>query len=379
MNPDAARTRSYPRGNYEEYHPYGSTAWWAGSSGLVSQKRYRFTGMERDEETGLQCHGVRYYATWLGRWVSADPIGLGAGINAFAYCDGSCVSMADTNGREPHGPGRASDTVEQYAKVWGHQNATAFLNKFLELRGPATRIERGDISTLGFVADRPGSTLENPKMRSLSAPLVQYARQLMSQDPGYAAAMDSMQREISSASKQHAVRAEDAATPPDWKSVNGVVFYADMKKLLFGPELNDARLFRALFGETDGEDDWTPERMLEVYRAKQDVSFELLDEAGRTFIVSVVEASETQRLASDGALATERLAAAKASPSPFAVGEVERANQWKGARSPQTWKAVLHEFHAHYQGYLQRRAGDPAEDHEITDGLEAQWVGTPKN
>lgn len=25
---------------YEEYHPYGSTAWWAGSSATDSQKRY---------------------------------------------------------------------------------------------------------------------------------------------------------------------------------------------------------------------------------------------------------------------------------------------------------------------------------------------------
>lgn len=52
-----------PLGRYEEYHPYGSTAWWSsGGDTEVSKKRYRYTGMERDEETGLQCHGVRYYA-----------------------------------------------------------------------------------------------------------------------------------------------------------------------------------------------------------------------------------------------------------------------------------------------------------------------------
>ncbi len=98
MNLDAAPTRSYPRGDYEEYHPYGSTAWWAGASGLVSQKRYRFTGMERDEETGLQCHGVRYYATWLGRWVSADPIGLGDGVNRYCYCHGGPQAGVDISG-----------------------------------------------------------------------------------------------------------------------------------------------------------------------------------------------------------------------------------------------------------------------------------------
>jgi RHS repeat-associated protein len=71
---------------YEEFHPYGSTAWWAEKSGIqVSRKRYRYTGMEKDEETGLSYHNARYYMTWLGRWERPDPIGLGGGFNRFAY------------------------------------------------------------------------------------------------------------------------------------------------------------------------------------------------------------------------------------------------------------------------------------------------------
>ena len=43
---------------YEEYHPYGTAAWRAEDSSItVSAKRYRYTGMERDEETGLARHG----------------------------------------------------------------------------------------------------------------------------------------------------------------------------------------------------------------------------------------------------------------------------------------------------------------------------------
>ena len=60
--------------SYEEYHPYGTTAFQAGRSAAeVSLKRYRYTGKERDEETGLNYHGARYYAPWLGRWMSTDP------------------------------------------------------------------------------------------------------------------------------------------------------------------------------------------------------------------------------------------------------------------------------------------------------------------
>lgn len=60
--------------SFEEYFPYGSTSYQAVRSQTETAKRYRYTGMERDEETGLSYHGARYYAAWLGRWLSEDPI-----------------------------------------------------------------------------------------------------------------------------------------------------------------------------------------------------------------------------------------------------------------------------------------------------------------
>lgn len=64
--------------SYEEFHPYGTTAYQAKNTAIKSAaKRYRYTGMERDEETGLEYHSARYYLPWLGRWLSGDPIGIG--------------------------------------------------------------------------------------------------------------------------------------------------------------------------------------------------------------------------------------------------------------------------------------------------------------
>jgi RHS repeat-associated protein len=84
---------------YEEFHPYGTTAWWSEKSGLeVSGKRYRYTGMERDEESGLQYHNARYYVPWLGRWDRADPIGLAGGWNRFGYAGGDPVGAKDPRG-----------------------------------------------------------------------------------------------------------------------------------------------------------------------------------------------------------------------------------------------------------------------------------------
>jgi RHS repeat-associated protein len=58
---------------YEKYHPFGTTSYRAANSAIeVSATRYRYIGKERDEETGLYHCGARYYASWLGRWTSAD-------------------------------------------------------------------------------------------------------------------------------------------------------------------------------------------------------------------------------------------------------------------------------------------------------------------
>lgn len=79
----------------EEFTPYGET-----SFGSFEKKRYRFTGKERDEESRLNYHGARYYAPWLGRWLSCDPAGMVDGVNLFIYVGNNPVSFADPSGTE---------------------------------------------------------------------------------------------------------------------------------------------------------------------------------------------------------------------------------------------------------------------------------------
>ncbi len=86
--------------SYEEYTPYGSTAYQAVRSQTQTPKRYRYTGMERDEESGLAYHSARYYAPWLGRWTAADPEGLVDGANLYAYSKSNPVYYIDLMGEE---------------------------------------------------------------------------------------------------------------------------------------------------------------------------------------------------------------------------------------------------------------------------------------
>jgi RHS repeat-associated protein len=85
--------------SYEEYYPYGSTSYQGVRKDIeVPLKRYRYTGKERDEETGLYYHGARYYAPWLGRWVSCDPEGLADGENLYTYVRDNPITWMDRLG-----------------------------------------------------------------------------------------------------------------------------------------------------------------------------------------------------------------------------------------------------------------------------------------
>jgi RHS repeat-associated protein len=56
-------------------------------------------GKERDEETGLDYFGARYYAPWLARWTATDP--SPAECNLYVYCTDSPVDLIDPDGRQP--------------------------------------------------------------------------------------------------------------------------------------------------------------------------------------------------------------------------------------------------------------------------------------
>ena len=91
--------------NREEYAPFGET-----SFGSFAKKRFRFTGQERDEESGLYYHGARYYAPWLARWVSSDPAGRVDGLNLYGYARNNPVNSVDPHGTQTNNTVTASSS-----------------------------------------------------------------------------------------------------------------------------------------------------------------------------------------------------------------------------------------------------------------------------
>ena len=74
------------------YEPFGRT------TGTTSRRpRYGFTGRERDHDD-LYYYRARYYHAGLARFISEDPLGLVAGVNAYVYAFNDPVNLVDPAG-----------------------------------------------------------------------------------------------------------------------------------------------------------------------------------------------------------------------------------------------------------------------------------------
>ncbi len=78
------------------YEPFGNTT----VSGQVNANPYQYTGRE-DDGTGLYFYRARYYSPTVQRFISEDPIGMGGGINVYAYVGNNPVNFVDPLGLKP--------------------------------------------------------------------------------------------------------------------------------------------------------------------------------------------------------------------------------------------------------------------------------------
>jgi RHS repeat-associated protein len=79
--------------------------------------RYGYTGRELDSETGLHFYRARYYDTFIGRFISTDPIGFSAGdTNLYRYVGNSATLYTDANGTDIFSDAR--NILFNVANVW---------------------------------------------------------------------------------------------------------------------------------------------------------------------------------------------------------------------------------------------------------------------
>ena len=103
--------------SYEEFHPYGTTAYQAKNNKIKTvAKRYKYSGKERDEESGLYYYGARYVISWLGLWLNPDPSWLIDGTNVYRYLKNNPIKFIDLTGRNAGEP--EMYTVQKWDNIW---------------------------------------------------------------------------------------------------------------------------------------------------------------------------------------------------------------------------------------------------------------------
>ena len=84
-----------------EFYPYGDLFSSAGTAD-TNGNRYRFTGKELGDETGLYDFSARFLQTSLGRFTTIDPLAEKyPSISPYAYCNGNPVNFVDPDGMAP--------------------------------------------------------------------------------------------------------------------------------------------------------------------------------------------------------------------------------------------------------------------------------------
>ena len=85
---------------YIYYAPYGELI--DNQRVINYDERYKFTGKERDAESGYDYFGARYYASPFSFWLSVDPLAdKYPNISPYAYCTWNPVKFVDPDGNFP--------------------------------------------------------------------------------------------------------------------------------------------------------------------------------------------------------------------------------------------------------------------------------------
>jgi len=161
----ATITSPNPPFNIQDYAPFGQLF-----NGSSSNDPYKFTGKERDAESGLDYFGARYYGSNMGRWMSPDwsakqePVPYSKldnpqTLNLYSYVQNNPLSSFDDDGHA---------TIEIRYKSLGPGYTHSYI--IVTDRNGSQTVFRGgpsnDVSSLWITPATPGAASQSSGLQS---------------------------------------------------------------------------------------------------------------------------------------------------------------------------------------------------------------------
>jgi RHS repeat-associated protein len=153
-----------------DYYPYGGEENDYCSTQVA--QHYKFTGKERDSESGLDMFGARYYGSSLGRFMTPDwaakPItvpyanfGNPQSLNLYSYVENNPLTLVDTDGHDIiyadnlKNAQLVKDTVQA---ILADPHTSANLSGYVGKDNPNLIIQNSDLSSGDTVTRNPDGT-----------------------------------------------------------------------------------------------------------------------------------------------------------------------------------------------------------------------------
>jgi RHS repeat-associated protein len=152
----------------------------------ASTTHYKFTGKERDAESGLDYFGARYYASSMGRWMSPDwaanpeavpysKLDNPQSLNLYQYVLNNPLSQKDDDGHEiKYADGLKNSQLVQdsVTAILANPNTSSYLSGYVGPNAPTLTIQSGDLGP-PTVTTLPNGQVVTTTVQGNTAPAIQ--------------------------------------------------------------------------------------------------------------------------------------------------------------------------------------------------------------
>jgi len=139
---------------------------------------YKFSGKEKDDETGFSYFGARYYDGDLSVWLSVDPMSdKYPSLSCYMYCGGNPVVLVDPDGMSVGTPSTHTDEDGNVIAVYNDGDNSVYKHDNINNKTELDKVYNSENTSAGgtkmgeteywdeFVSPETGNTLTNNKIQ----------------------------------------------------------------------------------------------------------------------------------------------------------------------------------------------------------------------